>query len=103
MNKENKNENFEEDYLDNMIILKDENNREVRFEFLDLIEYQGNEYVILFPLTVDSHEDAKDEIVILKYEEIDSSDESKYFSVDDELILDKIFKIFKEKFKDDFS
>lgn len=35
--------------FDNMIILNDESENEVDFEFLDLIEYQGEEYVVLLP------------------------------------------------------
>ena len=35
--------------LDNIIILNDENGNEVKFEFLDLMEYEGEEYIILLP------------------------------------------------------
>ena len=34
---------------DNIIILNDENDNEVEFEFLDLIDYNGDEFVILLP------------------------------------------------------
>ena len=47
MNEENNNvENFDED-LSNIIILHDENGDEVQFEFLDLIEYDSEEYLSL--------------------------------------------------------
>ena len=36
--------------LDNLITLNDEDGNEVKFEFLDLIEYGGEEYVILLPV-----------------------------------------------------
>ena len=48
--------------LDNIIVLNDENGDEIEFEFLDLIEYEGEEYVVLLPH--DEEEDA-DEVVIL--------------------------------------
>ena len=34
---------------DNIIVLNGENGQEVRFEFLDLIEMDGDEYIILLP------------------------------------------------------
>lgn len=36
--------------LDNIITLNDEDGNPVQFEFLDLVEYQGKEYVIYYPL-----------------------------------------------------
>ena len=92
--------NFEE-LEDNIIVLNDEEGNEHKFEFLDLIEYEGEEYVVLLP-TEEEEEDA-DEVVILKLEDTDSEDEESYASVEDEEVLNKIFEIFKEKFKDDFN
>ena len=86
--------------LDNIIVLNDENGDEIEFEFLDLIEYEGEEYVVLLPH--DEEEDA-DEVVILKLEDTDSEEEESYVSVDDERILQDVFNIFKEKFKDEFN
>ena len=90
----------ESEELDNIIILNDENGEEIEFEFLDLIEYEGEEYVVLLPH--DEEEDA-DEVVILKLEDTDSEDEESYVSVEDEDILQNVFEIFKEKFKDEFN
>jgi uncharacterized protein YrzB (UPF0473 family) len=86
--------------LDNIIVLNDEEGNETEFEFLDLIEYEGDEYVVLLP--VEDAEDA-DEVVILKMEDTESENEESYVSVDDDDILNKVFEIFKEKFKDDFN
>ena len=86
--------------LDNIIILNDEEGNEAEFEFLDLIEFDGEEYVVLLP--VEESEEAG-EVVILKLEDTDSEDEESYVSVDDEEVLNKVFEIFKEKFKDDFN
>ena len=79
---------------DNIIILNDAEGREVEFEFLDLIEYKNEEYVVLLPV-----DDDADQVVILKIEECDSEDEEAYVSVDDEATLMAVFEIFKEKFK----
>ena len=86
--------------LDNIVILNDEDGKEVRFEFLDLIEYEDEEYVILLP--TDEDEDSG-EVVILQVEDTDSEEEESYVSVDDEETLNAVFEIFKEKFKDEFN
>ena len=88
-------ENYEE--LDNIVVLTDEEGNEVGFEFIDLIQYQGEEFVVLLPC-----EDEDNEVVILKVEEGDTEEEN-YVSVDDENKLMTIFEIFKERFKDEFT
>ena len=95
-------ENNEMDELDNIIVLNDEEGKEVQFEFLDLIEYEDEEYVILLPIEEENDEDAG-EVVILKVEDTDSEDEESYVSVDDQETLNTVFEIFKEKFKDEFN
>lgn len=92
-------QNGMEEELDNVIVLNDENGEEVKFEFLDLIELEGEEYVVLLP-TGDS--DEADEVVILRVEDTDSEEEESYVSVEDEEILNTVFSMFKEKFKDEF-
>ena len=88
--------------LDNIIVLNDENGNEVQFEFLDLIELDNEEYVVLLPVTAEGEEE-EGEVVILKVEDTDEdSEEESYVSIDDENVLNKVFEIFKEKFKDDF-
>ena len=95
-------ENFDGEELDNIIILNDEEGNEVKFEFLDLIDLDDEEYVVLLPVTEDGEEE-EGEVVILKVEDTDDdSDEESYVSIEDEDTLNKVFEIFKEKFKDDF-
>ncbi|MBP3596398.1 MAG: DUF1292 domain-containing protein [Clostridia bacterium] len=86
----------------NIIILNDENGNEIKFEFLDLISLDEEEYVVLLPVLEEGEED-DGEVVILKLEESDSETEESYVSVDDEEVLNKVFQIFKEKFKDEFN
>ena len=95
--------NFEGEVLDNIVVLNDEEGNEVKFEFLDLVELDDEEYVVLLPVTEEGEED-EGEVVILKVEDNDDeeSDEESYVSVEDEDTLNKVFEIFKEKFKDDF-
>ena len=96
-------ENFEGEELDNIVVLNDENGNEVKFEFLDLVELDDEEYVVLLPVVEEGEED-DGEVVILKLEDNDDedSDEESYVSVDDEEVLNRVFEIFKEKFKDEF-
>ncbi len=82
---------------DNIIYLTDENGSETAFEFIDLIEYNDDEYVVLLPTDEDD-----DEVVILKVEPIDDEFE-EYVGVEDEDILSAVYEIFKEKFKDEFN
>ncbi|MCI8443799.1 MAG: DUF1292 domain-containing protein [Clostridia bacterium] len=97
------NENYEGEELDNIVILNDENGNEVKFEFLDLVELDDEEYVVLLPVTEEGEEE-EGEVVILKVEDNDdeNAEEESYVSIEDEEILNKVFEIFKEKFKDDF-
>lgn len=90
-----------EEELNNIIILNDENGEEVTFEFLDVVEFEGEEYVVLLPAEED--EEDSGEVVILKIEDTESEDEESYVSVDDENTLNQVFEIFKEKFKDEFN
>ena len=79
---------------ENLITLTDENGVETTFEYLDCIEYQGKEYLVLIP----AEEDAE-ELVILEVEPVDEENEN-YLAVEDEAVLNAVFAIFKEKFKD---
>jgi len=77
-----------------ILTLTDENGQDVNFEYLDCIEYEGVEYLVLMP------EDEEDnEVVILAVEPVDEENEN-YLAVEDEAILNAVFEIFKEKFQD---
>ena len=104
MNDENTTNNSGEELADNIIILNDENGEESRFEFLDLIELDNEEYVVLLPAD-DTDDEEPGEVVILKVEDNDDEDseEESYVSVEDEDTLNKVFEIFKDKFKDEFN
>lgn len=99
MDNENVENNQNEEELDNIIILNDEEGKEVKFEFLDLVELENEEYIVLLPADEGEEEG---EVVILKIEDSEDSEEESYVSVDDEEVLNKVFEIFKDKFKDEF-
>ena len=94
---------MENEELDNIVVLNDEEGNEVQFEFLDLVELDDEEYVVLLPITGEGEED-EGEVVILKLEDTDDdSEEESYVGVEDEEVLNKVFEIFKEKYKDEFN
>ena len=94
---------MENEEIDSIIVLNDEEGKEVKFEFLDLVELDDEEYVVLLPVAEEGEEE-DGEVVILKLEDTDEeSDEESYVGVDDEEILNKVFQIFKEKYKDEFN
>ena len=94
---------MENEELDNIIILNDEQGNEVKFEFLDLVELDEEEYVVLLPVSEEGEED-EGEVVILKLEDTDEdAEEESYVGVENEEILNKVFAIFKEKYKDEFN
>ena len=77
-----------------ILTLTDENGVETQFEYMDCIEYEGKEYLVLLPM-----DEEDDEIVILEVEPVDEENEN-YLAVDDEAVLMAVYEIFKEKFKD---
>ena len=98
MNEENENLNGLEEFdeLDNKIILNDEEGNEIEFEFLDVVEVDDKEYVVLLPV----EEAEKGEVVIFRIE--GTEEEESYVSLDDEAEAEKVFQVFKEKTKDEF-
>ena len=89
--------------MDNIILLQDERGRDIPFEFLDLLEYEGKEYVVLLPAEDDGTGE-NDEVVILEVLPVqENPDLEQYVSVESEEILNAVFEIFKEKFKDAFN
>ncbi len=91
---ENINEVLPEEEEMNIITLTDENGVDTDFEYLDVIEYQGSEYLILMPANDDSGE-----IVILLIEPVDEETEN-YLAVENEETLDAVFALFKERYQD---
>lgn len=77
-----------------ILTLTDENGVETDFEYLDCIPYQDKEYLVLLPA-----DEAETNVVILEVEPVDEENEN-YLSVQDEDLLNAVYDIFKEKYKD---
>ncbi len=77
---------------ESILTLTDENGVETNFEYMDCIEYEGIEYLVLMP------EDSN-EIVILEVQPVDEENEN-YVAVENEEILEAVYGIFKDRYKD---
>lgn len=82
-----------------IIVLEDDLGNEVEFEYLDVVEYDGDEYLVLLP--VEEEEDSEGEVLILKIVSIDDENET-FEGIEDEELVNTVFEIFKNKWKDEF-
>lgn len=80
-----------------LITLTDDEGNDVDFEFLDVVEYDHEEYVVL----IENDEDA-DEVVILRINSLDEETE-EYVSIDDEELLMAVFEKFKSQYTGDIT
>ena len=82
--------------MDDLLVLKDDEGQDVCFEFLDMVEYGEEAYVVL------THEgDSSGEVVILRLEE-EGEEEERYVGVEDEEVLNAVYDLFRENHRDDF-
>ena len=79
---------------ESILTLTDENGVDMQFEYLDCIEYQGTEYLVLMPV-----EGEEAQSVLLEIEPVDEENEN-YLAVEDEAVLDAVYAIFKERYQD---
>lgn len=80
-----------------IISLTDANGKETRFEYLDCIPFEGKEYLVLLPA-----DDEDGQIIILEIEPVDEETEN-YMAVQDQRILDAVYEVFKEHYRDIFT
>ena len=83
-----KNEVLNEE-IDNIILLNDENGNQVKFEFLDFIEYDDKEFVVLLPAE-DDEADENGEVIILQVVTAENPEDEEYVGIEDadDLIAD---------------
>ena len=80
----------------NIVTLIDEEGAELRFEILDVIEYEGAEYAVLLP-----DDEEADSVIILKVN-VDEEGNESLDTEADEKILDAVFEIFVANNSDEF-
>lgn len=96
----NINEFDEEEEEFDTLVLTDEKGNEVEFEFIDLIDYEDKQFIVLLPVEGDD----QDQVVIYEVEPCEEDDEfENYRSVDSAETLNAVFEIFKERNKDEFN
>ena len=88
------NEELLQEEESSLITLTDDNGVETTFEYLDCIEYQGKEYLVMIPA-----EEEANEIVILEIQPVDEENEN-YLAVEDEAVLEAVYNIFKNRYQD---
>ncbi len=91
---ENINEVLPEEEEVSILTLTDDKGNETNFEYLDCIEYQSKEYLVLIPA-----EEEAVQIVIMEVEPVDEETEN-YLAVEDEAVLNAVYGIFKERWQD---
>lgn len=79
----------------NIITLTDKNGKNIDYELLDIIKLYGNVYTVFYPT-----DENDTEVVIFRVEDAEDVNKSKYIIEQDDLIIEKVYKIFKEKYKD---
>lgn len=80
--------------MDDILVLKDENGAKVRFEILDVVEYEGDEYAVLYP--ADAGDDEPVHILRVHSENMDNG-EVEYEGLDDDRLIQKVYRIFCRK------
>ena len=86
------NEEILQEEEQSILTLTDENGVDTNFEYLDCVELEGVEYLVLMP-------EGTNEIVILEVQPVDEENEN-YVAVENVETLNTVYGIFKERYKD---
>jgi uncharacterized protein YrzB (UPF0473 family) len=86
---------------DDIVVLIDENGEEVEFEHIDTVEMNGNEYVVLIPLSEDEGDDQEEEVVILRVEHNEDGDDT-FVTIEDDDELEEVFDEFQSHMEEEF-
>ncbi len=85
---------------DNIINLYDEDENEIKFEFIDYIEYENMNFVVLLPLEGDLE---NPEVIILQEVEDDETGDQYLDIIEDSKLLNTVYNIFKESHSKEFT
>ena len=78
----------------NIITLTDQYGESVRFELLDIVEYEDQEFAVLYP--ADGGDDEPVHILRITSENLDL-DEMEFEGLDDEDLINSVFDLFCER------
>lgn len=90
---------LEDEALDNFIYLDDEDGNSCRFELLDVVFYQGREFMVL--LSDEEAQKEESDVDILEVVADPKNPElENYIPVDSDKVIDAVFQLFVENNKD---
>ncbi len=81
---------------DSFITLTDENGNEVDFLLLDVMTYEGSDYMVLLPLTDEDGEEEEEELFFLRAEKTEEGE--IYSAIEDEALLNAIADAYEKDF-----
>lgn len=81
---------------DSFITLEDENGNEIDFLLLDVMEYEGADYMVLMPLTDEDGDEDEEELFFLRAEKTEEGE--VYSSIEDEQLLNAIADAYEKDF-----
>lgn len=81
---------------DSFITLTDENGNEVDFLLLDVMEYEGCDYMVLMPLSDEDGEEDEEALFFLRAEKTEEGE--IYSSIEDENLLNAIADAYEKEF-----
>lgn len=81
---------------DSFITLEDENGNEIDFLLLDVMEYEGADYMVLMPLTDEDGDEDEEELFFLRAEKTEEGE--VYTSIEDEQLLNAIADAYEKDF-----
>lgn len=81
---------------DSFITLTDENGKEVDFLLLDVMNYEGADYMVLMPLSDEDGEEEEEELFFLRAERTEEGE--IYSAVEDDALLQAIADAYEKEF-----
>ena len=81
---------------DSFITLTDENGNEVDFLLLDVMNYEGADYMVLMPLSDEAGEEEEEELFFLRAERTEEGE--IYSAVEDDALLQAIADAYEKEF-----
>ena len=81
---------------DSFITLTDENGKEVDFLLLDVMNYEGADYMVLMPLSDEDGEEDEEELFFLRAERTEEGE--IYSAVEDDALLQAIADAYEKEF-----
>lgn len=90
---------LEDESLDNFIFLDDENGNSCRFELLDVVFYNGREFMILLS-DEEAQKEESDVDILEVVADPENPEMENYIPVDSDTVIDAVFQIFVDNNRD---